>query len=121
MTFQSVHAQATVGDLTAAERWYSALFGRAPDARPMDGLIEWHLGETFGVQVWSEPERAGRSSMVLGESDLDRLADRLTGAGIDNPYPGPQHVTASRILSCRIRTGIEWRSPGHRPARVQES
>lgn len=96
MTIQNVLAQATVSDLAAAERWYSVLFDRQPDARPMEGLVEWHLGDTFGVQVWAEPERAGRSSIVLGESDLDRLGSRLTDAGVD--HPGPQQVTASRIL-----------------------
>ena len=96
MPIHDVFAQATVTDLGAAEQWYSTLFGRGPDTRPMDGLIEWRLGAGFGVQVWSEPERAGHSSMVLGESDLDGLAARLTGAGID--HSGPQQVTASRIL-----------------------
>ena len=96
MTFQTVLAQATVGDLAAAERWYAALFGRGPDATPMDGLLEWHLGDGSGVQVWAEPERAGRSSIVLGESALAGLAARLTGAGID--HPGPQQATSSRIL-----------------------
>lgn len=96
MTIRNVLAQATVSDLTEAEQWYSAVLNRQPDARPMEGLIEWHLGETFGVQVWAEPDRAGRSSIVLGESDLDGLAARLTGAGIK--HTGPQQVTASRIL-----------------------
>lgn len=96
MTIRNVLAQATVTDLATAETWYSALFDRQPDARPMDGLIEWRLGDNFGVQVWSEPERAGRSSMVLGESDLDGLAARLAEADID--HAGPQQVTASRVL-----------------------
>ena len=97
MTIQNVLAQATVSDLAAAEEWYSAVFGRRPDARPMDGLIEWRLRDTFGVQVWLEPERAGRSSMVLGEDDLDGLAARLAEAGIE--HSGPEQVTESRILS----------------------
>lgn len=96
MTFQNVLAQATVGDLAAAQRWYSVLFGRGPDATPMDGLLEWHLGDNFGVQVWAEPERAGRSSIVLGESDLDGLAARLTDAGLD--HPGSQQAASSRVL-----------------------
>lgn len=103
MTIHHVLAQATVSDLDTAERWYSVLFERQPDARPMAGLIEWHMGDAFGVQVWVEPERAGRSSMVLGESDLDGLAARLTDAGID--HPGPQQVTASRILSLEDPAG----------------
>ena len=96
MAFQNVLAQAAVGDLAAAERWYTVLFERQPDARPMDGLIEWHLGDTFGIQVWTEPDRAGRSSIVLGESDLDSLAARLTEAGI--AHPGPERITSSRAL-----------------------
>lgn len=103
MAINNVLAQATVSDLGAAEQWYSVLFGRAPDARPMDGLLEWHLGSTFGVQVWAEPERAGRSSMVLGEEDLDGLAARLTDAGVDND--GPQQATSSRILALEDSDG----------------
>lgn len=96
MTIHHVLAQATVSDLDTAERWYSVLFERQPDARPMAGLIEWHLGDNFGVQVWAEPERAGRSTIVLGESDLDELAARLASAGVE--CRGPQQVTASRVL-----------------------
>lgn len=96
MAIQRVLAQSTVRDLAAAERWYATLFERGPDARPMPGLLEWHLGDTFGVQVWCEPDRAGRSSVVLDESDLDALAARLTGAGFD--HPGPQRATSSRVL-----------------------
>lgn len=96
MAIQRVLAHATVRDLAAAERWYAALFERQPDARPMDGLLEWHLGDALGVQVWAEPERAGHSTMVLDESDLDSLAARLTEAGFN--HPGPQQATSTRIL-----------------------
>ena len=88
-------AQMTVTDLEPAVAWYTKLFGANPDARPMDGLVEWHLAPTFGVQVWLEPERSGRSSMLLAEPDLDELAARLTGA---SPTP------ASRTTAlCRSR------------------
>lgn len=96
MTFRRLFAQSIVSDPEVAERWYSALFDSPPDARPMEGLLEWHLGESFGVQVWRHPERAGRSAMVLDESDLDALAVRLTAAAIE--HDGPQPVTASRVL-----------------------
>jgi hypothetical protein len=61
----------------------------------MDGPNEWHLGESFGVRVWLESDRAGRSVMVLSESDLDRLIAR-DSAGVS--HDAPQDVTASRIL-----------------------
>ena len=69
---------------------WSATFG-------LPGLLEWHLGETFGVQVWSEPDRAGHSSMVLDESDVDATAARLNDVGVVND--GPQEATTSRILA----------------------
>jgi catechol 2,3-dioxygenase-like lactoylglutathione lyase family enzyme len=97
MTVTRVLAQSTVTDLEVAEDWYKRLFGRGPDARPMPGLLEWHLGDTFGVQVWAEADRAGHSSMVLDESDLDSLAAHLNKAGI--AHDGPQDATSSRVLS----------------------
>lgn len=97
MTITRVLAQSTVSDLAAAEDWYTRVLGKGPDLRPMPGLLEWHLGETFGVQVWSEPDRAGHSSMVLDESDIDAVAMRLNEAGISND--GPQEATTSRILA----------------------
>lgn len=89
-------ANCTVTDLGRAEEWYARLLGRGPDARPMEGLIEWHLGATFGLQVWSEPDRAGQSTVVLGETDLDAAAARLTGVGIE--HEGPQPGGGARIL-----------------------
>ncbi len=91
-----VLAQSTVSDPATAQDWYARLFGTAPDANPMPGLLEWHLGDTFGVQVWSEPDRAGRSSIVLDESDLDGAAARLTAAGI--AHEGVGEATSSRVL-----------------------
>jgi catechol 2,3-dioxygenase-like lactoylglutathione lyase family enzyme len=96
MTFTRLLSQMAVGDLDRAVDWYARLFGRAPDARPMDGLVEWHLGDAFGVQVWLDPQRAGHSAMVLDESDLDGRAAALDFARL--PYEGPQEVTASRIV-----------------------
>lgn len=93
---QRVLANCTVTDIDRAEQWYTRLFGREPDARPMSGLIEWHLGETFGIQVWSEPDRAGQSTVVLGETDLDDAAARAAEAGIN--HDGPQLGGGARIL-----------------------
>lgn len=84
-----VLAQCTVTDLDRAEQWYTTVLDRAPDARPMPGLLEWHVGAGAGLQVWSEPERAGRSTAVLEESDLDEAARRLIGAGVADAAPQP--------------------------------
>ena len=96
MTTTRLLAQMTVTDAARAEAWYTRLFGRAPDARPMPGLLEWHLADSFGVQVWAEPARAGHSCMVLDESDLDHLAATLDRSGIEHPLP--ENATTVRIM-----------------------
>lgn len=89
-------ATCTVTDLDRAEEWYTRLLARPVDARPMAGLIEWHLADTFGVQVFADPARAGRSSMVLEETDLDTVAARLLEVGI--AHDGAQPGGGARIL-----------------------
>lgn len=89
MTYTAVLAQATVTDLRAAESWYAALLGREPDSRPMDGLLEWRVTGGGGVQVWAEPDRAGRSTVVLTTDELDATAARLVAAGIATGEPEP--------------------------------
>jgi hypothetical protein len=96
MTFQRLLAQAVVTDLEVAERWYATVFAGGPDARPMDGLLEWHLADSFGVQVLLDPDRAGRSAMVIEDSDLDALAARLTADGVD--HDGTQPGGGARLL-----------------------
>ncbi len=80
MTITAALASMTVTDLDRAGAWYAALLGRGPDARPMDGLLEWHLPGGSGVQVWSEPDRAGRSGVTLAVDDLDAVARALTAS-----------------------------------------
>ncbi len=46
--------------------------------------------------MWVDAERAGHSTIVVGESSLDGLVARLSGASID--HPDPQQATTSRIL-----------------------
>jgi catechol 2,3-dioxygenase-like lactoylglutathione lyase family enzyme len=85
MGFTGVLAQSTVSDLDRAVDWYTRLFGRGPDAQPMDGLNEWHFGPAAGIQVWLEPDRAGRSTTVLASTDLDQAVADLDRAGIEHP------------------------------------
>lgn len=97
MAIARMLANMTVTDLETAVPWYTKLFGRGPDVNPMDGLVEWHLDDKFGVQVWNEADRAGRSSVVLDETDLATRLASLDTAGIAND--GIRQASASRILN----------------------
>ena len=96
MPITSVLAQAVVTDLDRALVWYGRLFGRKPDANPMEGLHEWHFGSACGVQVWSEPDRAGHATIVLAESDLEALAAHVGESGLGEA--DIEQLTASRAL-----------------------
>ncbi len=89
---RSVLAQCAVTDLDRAEQWYTRLL----DGRPMAGLLERHLGDTFGLQVWLETDRAGQSTVVLGETDLDQVAARLSAVGME--HARPEFGGGARIL-----------------------
>ncbi len=106
-------AQLTVSDLAGAESWYSILFGRAPDVRPMDGLLEWHLGETFAVQVWADGDRAGKGTVVLEDSDLAARAAALDGEGIEND--GIMDATTAWVLPLADPDGNRIVFVGDRP------
>ncbi|GAB3476098.1 VOC family protein [Nocardiopsis coralliicola] len=104
-------AQCTVTDLDRAEEWYTRLLERGPDARPMAGLIEWYFAENAGLQVWSEPDRAGRSTVVLHENDMDAAAARLNAAGIADGSPQPGG--GARILQLADPDGNRVVLAGH--------
>jgi hypothetical protein len=76
MAVTNALAGVAVKELAAAVAWYSRLFDRPPDTRPMEGLAEWSFPAGGWMQVFEDGGRAGRSSVTLVEDDLDaRLAD----------------------------------------------
>ena len=82
MEITTVMAQLIVTDLDRSVAFYSTLFGRAPDANPMDKLFEWHFDGAGAIQVYEEPGRAGGSGATLHVGDLDAAVTELDSAGI---------------------------------------
>ncbi len=79
------------GDLERERAWYEAVFGRAPDAAPMDGLYEWHLGDNFlqlvalakvrEIQKLPSWGARGVSSLTLAVDDADASLQAALDAG----------------------------------------
>lgn len=84
MNVDVVMSQIIVADADRAVTFYTTLFGRGPDAKPMDKLHEWHFERAGAVQVYEEPERAGASGVTLHLVDLDAACAALDRAGIDH-------------------------------------
>lgn len=71
-----------VDDHDAAVDWYTLLFGREPDRRPMEPSAEWELGDGRGIQVYRDPDRAGGHDVIVGVDDVDSALAELATRGI---------------------------------------
>lgn len=80
-TLITILGQVNCSDLDESTRWFEALFRRPPDARPMDGLVEWHHG-AGGLQLFQNEANAGHSSLTLIVSDITRASSGLKAAGL---------------------------------------
>ncbi len=77
MTITNALAGMAVDDITDAVDFYQTLFGRPPDARPMNDLAEWKLPGGGWVQVHTDSDRAGASVLTLVVDDLVGELGRL--------------------------------------------
>lgn len=83
MSVSRVLAGVAVTDVDAAQPWYQRLFGRPPDATPMEGLAEWHFASGGVVQLVADDSRAGRSLLTLDLDDLDGELTAMRERGLD--------------------------------------
>ena len=87
MQSDRVCAVLCVRDISSVRTFYEALFGRPPDANPMDSLMEWYPNEGGGVQIFQEDERAGRGYATISVPNLDDLVIELQERSIPiDPY-----------------------------------
>ncbi|MGR3453855.1 VOC family protein [Pseudooceanicola sp.] len=77
MPINAVFANLACTDLDRSTEWYADLFDRAPDARPMEGLAEWHLGASAGFQLHRDAERAGQGAMTLKVAAIATERERV--------------------------------------------
>ncbi len=82
LNIDSVIAVVPVKDQAEAVAWYKKLLGREADVVPVDGVAEWQLAENGWLQVTTDPECAGSTSVIVGVSDLDALCTACADAGV---------------------------------------
>jgi hypothetical protein len=51
MEILGIFAVACVSDMERSVEWYARLIGRAPDDRPMEGLVQWRSSNGAGLQL----------------------------------------------------------------------
>jgi predicted enzyme related to lactoylglutathione lyase len=82
MNLRKTYTALLTADLAAAEDWYTKLFGRGPDYRPMGTLVHWELSDHGGLMLSSSDEIAGMGVMFLYVDDVAAERRRLRGLGI---------------------------------------
>lgn len=94
MTLEKIYAQLSCSDLSASLEWFEQLFGRRPDARPMQGLVEWHLVRGAGFQLFEQPADAGHGTLTLIVAGLREEHARLAAAGLRPGEVEPADTTS---------------------------
>jgi hypothetical protein len=77
MSLLKIYAHLSCSSLSVSIPWFERLFGRKPDATPMDGLAEWHHGEEAGFQLFHQSGHAGKGTLTLIVSGLAKERERL--------------------------------------------
>ncbi len=92
VNLESVIAVVSVADQFTAVTWYKKLLGRSPDVVPVDGVAEWQLADKAWLQVTTDPENAGNTTIIISVSDLDTqrtaCAEANVSLGEVVEYPG---------------------------------
>lgn len=99
MPLHKIYAHLNCADLDASIRWFSAIFNRGPDERPMEGLAEWHHTGTAGFQLFQNAADAGHGVLTLIVDGLEEERQRLDAAGLS---PG-EIEPASYVRLIRLR------------------
>lgn len=90
MEIQGIYAAIASDDMPASEKFYTTLFGREPDDRPMDGLIQWREVAGANIQVFRNDENAGSSmcTIVVPNMTDARASLELAGLSLKNEREG---------------------------------
>ena len=78
----SVIAVVPVKDHYIAVEWYKKLLGRDADVVPVEGVAEWQLAENAWLQVGTDPEQAGDTTVTIGVNDIDAQCNTLAKANV---------------------------------------
>ena len=80
----NVIAVVPVRDQDTAVGWYKTLLGRDADVVPVEGVAEWQLAENAWLQVTTDPERAGNTTVIIGVNDIDAQCSACASANVSH-------------------------------------
>jgi catechol 2,3-dioxygenase-like lactoylglutathione lyase family enzyme len=87
MPMNDISAVVATRDYATARAWYSRILGREPDLEPIDGVAEWQITATAWLQLIEDANRAGKSAVRFGVSELAAQIAELNDADIATGEP----------------------------------
>ncbi|NLS01307.1 VOC family protein [Rhizobium sp. P38BS-XIX] len=95
MQIQGIYAALATANIERAEKFYTGLFGREPDDRPMDMLIQWRDIAGANIQVFLDKENAGYGRLTIVVPKMEEASKSLGGIGVT--ITGESHGDYGRI------------------------
>jgi hypothetical protein len=87
VTVNDICAVIAASDYARARSWYSRIIGRDPDLEPVQGVAEWQITSTAWLQLMEDQDRAGKSAVRVGVTDLAAVIKALNDAGVATGQP----------------------------------
>ncbi|MDF0700452.1 VOC family protein [Rhizobium sp. MC63] len=82
MQIQGIYAALATASMDIAEKFYTQLFDRKPDDRPMNGLIQWRDVAGANVQIFHDKENAGSGRLTIVVPKMDKARKSLEEIGV---------------------------------------
>ncbi|RFB88787.1 lactoylglutathione lyase [Rhizobium leguminosarum bv. trifolii] len=82
MRIQRIYAALATASMDRAEHFYTRLFEREPDDRPMDGLIQWRGIAGANIQIFYDKEHAGSGRLTVVVPKIDEVRKTLEKMGL---------------------------------------
>ncbi|NLS16114.1 VOC family protein [Rhizobium sp. P40RR-XXII] len=82
MQIQGIYAALATASMDRAETFYTQLFDREPDDRPMDGLIQWRNVAGANIQIFHDQEKAGSGRLTIVVPKMDEARKSLEDFGV---------------------------------------
>ncbi|TPJ12141.1 VOC family protein [Mesorhizobium sp. B2-7-3] len=82
MEIQGIYATLATARMDRAEKFYTELFAREPDDRPMDGLIQWRGIAGANIQIFQDRDNAGSGRLTVVVPRMDDARRSLEETGV---------------------------------------
>lgn len=83
MQIQGIYAALATTSMKSAEAFYTRLFEREPDDRPMDGLIQWRNIAGANIQIFRDEKNAGSGRLTIVVPEMDKARRSLEEIGVN--------------------------------------